>query len=184
MSRRNLTALSPPACLHPRPTKLYRVTWYENCMIISHLFVAVISLNKWSVWFSGYVPVPGKAEGHAAVPVCWRPQAQREREGRESRGGPAAKLRAVFKTGQGKAEPNGEPSVTLAKVCLLSLLLSNLKLYKKLKNRYYFVRGVYLNLLIILSVSGMKRIGPPCSHAWRDVNPYPALTLSSSRLTN
>lgn len=104
------------------------------------------------VWFSGYVPVPGKAEGHAAVPVCWHPQAQREREGRKSRGGPAAKLRAVLKTGQGKAEPNGEPSGTLAKVCFLALLVSNLKLLKKLKNRYHFVRDIYLNLLIILSI--------------------------------
>lgn len=83
------------------------------------------------VWFSGYVPVPGKAEGHPAVPVCWLPQAQREREIRESRGGPAAKLRAVFKTGQGETEPNGEPSVTLAKVCMPSLLVSNIKLLKK-----------------------------------------------------
>lgn len=41
ISRRKLTALSPPAYLHPRPTKLYRVTWYDNCMIISRLFAPV-----------------------------------------------------------------------------------------------------------------------------------------------
>ncbi len=118
------------------------MVWKLHDFLISHLFVAVLSLNKWSVWFSGYVAVPGKAEGHAAVPVCWRPQAQWEGEGRESRGSPAAKLRAVFKTGQGKAEPNGEPSVTLAKVCLLSLLLSNLKLYKKLFCKRCFFKSL------------------------------------------
>lgn len=92
----------------------------------------------------GCVSIPGEAEGHPAVSVRWIPQAQREGNGREGRGVSTANLRAVLKTSQREAEPNGEPSVTLAEVCLV-LLMVHLKHY--LSNPFINL-DVYLNLML------------------------------------
>lgn len=119
-SRRNWTAPSPHVSPHPRPTKLCRNTWYElPCMSLGMLLVSFpqVLSKVVVVWLSGCVSIPGEAEGHPAVSIRWIPPAQREGNSREVCGVSTANSRAVFKTSQREAEPNGEPSVALAEVC-------------------------------------------------------------------